>query len=98
MSPQDQDATTAQLPDATIDLDRRRRCGFPAVIFGSGKTIEQLCQIVRTLIEHGEPALATRITAEQAAGVLGAFPEGRYNDVGRTFRVSNEPSPSPSLR
>src|SRR5256885_8760498 len=84
----------AELPAATIDLDRRRRCGFPEVVFGPGKTIEQLCQIVRTLIEHNEPALATRITAEQATRLLNAFPQGRYNDVGRTFRVSLEPSTS----
>src|SRR4051794_35899978 len=88
----------AELPAATIDLDRRRRCGFPEVIYGPGKTIEQLCQIARTLVDHNEPVLATRITAEQAAGLLSAFPSGLYNEVGRTFRVSNEPSPGPSLR
>src|SRR3954468_16478208 len=84
----------AELPAATIDLDRRRRCGFPEVVYGPGKTIEELCQIVQTLIDHDEPVLATRITAEQAAGLLSAFPQGRYNDVGRTFRVSAEPSTS----
>src|SRR3954464_6714982 len=84
----------AELPAATIDLDRRRRCGFPEVVYGPGKTIEQLCQIVRTLIDHNEPVLATRISAERATGLLTAFPQGRYNDVGRTFRVSLEPSPS----
>ena len=72
---------------ATIDLDRRRRCGFPEVVFGPGKTIEQLRAIVTALIEHGEPVLATRIDAEQAAGFLAAFPDGRYNEVARTFRV-----------
>src|SRR4051794_8238715 len=98
MSPQDPNAGTVQLPAATIDLDRRRRCGFPEVVFGPGKTIEQLCQIVRTLLEHNEPVLATRITAEQATGLLSAFPESRYNEVARTFRASVEPSPSPSLQ
>src|SRR3954467_5714832 len=88
----------AELPEATIDLDRRRRCGFPEVIFGPGKTIEQLCQIVRTLVEHSERVLATRITAEQASGLLSAFPNGRYNEVGRTFRIDAEPSLGRSLR
>jgi NCAIR mutase (PurE)-related protein len=92
---------------ATIDLERRRRCGFPEVVFGPGKTIEQLRAIVATLIEHGEPVLATRIDAEQAAGLSAAFPVGRYNGVARTFRVdrgaesnssaASEPSPGPSL-
>jgi len=29
--------TTAELGEVTLDLDRRRRCGFPEVIFGEGK-------------------------------------------------------------
>lgn len=97
---------------ATIDLERRKRCGFPEVIFGPGKTIAQLGAIVAKLLEHGEPVLATRLDVEQAAGLLRAYPEGRYNAVGRTFRVDvrtvaasvqksqpspGEPSPNPSL-
>jgi NCAIR mutase (PurE)-related protein len=92
---------------ATVDLDRRRRCGFPEVIFGQGKTLEQLRQIVAKLLEHGEDVLATRIDVEQAAGLLLAFPEGRYNTVARTFRVQDSgfrkpeaeprtPTPEPS--
>jgi NCAIR mutase (PurE)-related protein len=82
-------AATGSLPElaATVDLDRRRRCGFPEVVFGPGKTIDQLREIVATLLHHGEPALATRVTPEQAVGLREAFPEGRYNEVGRTFRV-----------
>src|SRR3954469_9699513 len=68
----------AELPAATIDLDRRRRCGFPEVIFGPGKTIEHLCVIARTLIEHNEPVLATRITAQQAESLLSSFPQGSF--------------------
>lgn len=97
---------------ATVDLERRRRCGFPEVVFGPGKTGEQLRAIVSTLLEHGERVLATRIDREQAAGLLAAFPSGRYNEVARTFRVetnghaatddtqkvTGEPSPSPSLQ
>jgi pyridinium-3,5-biscarboxylic acid mononucleotide synthase len=94
---------------ATIDLERRRRCGFPEVVFGPGKTIEQLQAIVTALIEHGEPVLATRIDVEQAAGLAAAFPTGRYNKIARTFRVDRdgatstsiqpaEPSPGPSLK
>ncbi len=88
----------------TLDLDRQRRCGFPEVVFGPGKSVEQLREIVALLVEHGQPVLATRITPEQAAGLAAAFPEGRYNAVGRTFRlacapsVRVEPSPSPSLK
>ena len=77
---------TASLPSATVDLDRRRRCGYPEVVFGPGKTLDQLREIVATLVAHGERVLATRIDAAQAAGLLEAFPDGRYNAVARTFR------------
>lgn len=83
---------------ATVDLDRRRRCGYPEVIFGPGKSAEQICQIAATLAEHGEPVLATRIDEEQAAGLLAAFPSGRFNKTARTFRLDGQTSPSPSLK
>lgn len=97
MSPQDRpavnpkSAATAQLAAATVDLDRRRRCGFPEVVYGPGKTIEQLCQIVATLAEQREPVFATRIDEQQAAGLLAAFPQGRYNKLARTFRLAGSP-------
>src|SRR3954468_1052482 len=82
---------------ATVDLDRRRRCGYPEVIFGPGKTVQQICQIAATLVEHGEPVLATRIDEQQAAGLVAAFPKGLYNAVARTFRIrgftGNDPEP-----
>jgi NCAIR mutase (PurE)-related protein len=92
-------------PAVTLDLDRRRRCGFPEVVYGPGKTNEQLREIVATLLRHDEPVLVTRIDPVQAASLLAAFPDGRHNDVARTFRVDAktienraEPSSSPSMK
>jgi NCAIR mutase (PurE)-related protein len=92
-------------PAVTLDLDRRRRCGFPEVVYGPGKTNEQLREIVATLLRHDEPVLVTRIDPAQAASLLAAFPDGRHNDVARTFRVDAktienraEPSSSPSMK
>jgi NCAIR mutase (PurE)-related protein len=76
------------LPAATVDLDRHRRCGFPEVVFGPGKTVDQLREIVALLARHGQPVLATRIDAAQAAGLIETFPNGRYNAVARTFRLA----------
>jgi hypothetical protein len=83
---------------ATVDLDRRRRCGYPEVIFGPGKTVEQICQIAAKLDQHGEAVLATRVDGGQAAGLSAAFPKGRYNKVARTFRLGGESSPGTSLQ
>jgi NCAIR mutase (PurE)-related protein len=70
MNPHDPAEPSARLPAATVDLDRRRRCGYPEVIYGPGKTVEQICQIAAKLVEHGERVLATRVDAQQAAGFI----------------------------
>ncbi len=44
-----------------MDLHRRVRCGFPEVIFGQGKTAQQIEAILRTLISHGQGGLVTRV-------------------------------------
>ena len=87
----------AELPAATLDLERRERCGFPEVVYGPGKTLEQLTVIVGKLVEHGEDTLVTRVCPEQAAALAAKFPEGRHNAIGRTFRVPKQ-SPTKSAR
>src|SRR5262245_27175626 len=77
----------ADLGDVQLDLDRRRRCGFPEVVFGEGKSTESLVKVFTALAAEGAGALATRISPVQAAALELAFPEGRYNALGRTFRV-----------
>jgi NCAIR mutase (PurE)-related protein len=77
----------ADVGPAQVDLDRRRRCGFPEVVFGQGKTVEALEKIFHALLAAGENCLATRITPEQAAAVAASFPAARYNPVGRTLRI-----------
>src|SRR5271157_399703 len=46
---------------AKVDLHRRVRCGFPEVIFGQGKTAQQIEAILRALITHGQGGLVTRV-------------------------------------
>jgi pyridinium-3,5-biscarboxylic acid mononucleotide synthase len=83
--------TTAELGDVTLDLDRRRRCGFPEVVFGQSKPVETLALIFRRLLEEQQPVLATRIEAEKATELAQQFPAGRYNAVARTFRIDSTP-------
>lgn len=82
---------------ATIDLHRRVRCGFPEVIFGQGKTPEQVVRIFRVLNERGESALATRLAPEAAARLQEEFPEGQYNVLGRTFQLRGATDPGPKI-
>jgi NCAIR mutase (PurE)-related protein len=80
--------STADLGDVQLDLDRSRRCGYPEVVFGQGKSVESIERVFRRLISEGFGALATRVNEEQALQLLERFPDGRHNSVGRTFAVS----------
>lgn len=72
---------------AQVDLDRARRCGYPEVVFGQGKSVAALEKIFTALIDSDVDVLATRISAEQAASLAQRFPTGAYNPVGRTLRI-----------
>jgi NCAIR mutase (PurE)-related protein len=78
---------TAVTPAARIDLDRLRRCGFPEVVFGPGKTSTAIVDIFRELRRHGQACLATRVTSDQADAVLAAYPDAAYNPTARTLRI-----------
>jgi len=74
----------------TLDTDRRRRCGFPEVVFGEGKTAETLQRIVEQLASDGTDVMVTRVAADKALSLLQRFPAGRHNEVARTFRLSRQ--------
>lgn len=78
---------------AKVDLHRRLRCGFPEVVFGQGKTAPQIETILRTLLEHGQGGLVTRLDPGVAAHLKLAFPAGEHNELGRTFHI---PGPAPA--
>ena len=79
---------TADLGDAQLDLDRRRRCGYPEVVYAEGKSDDALERICRRLLDASAHVLATRTSAQQAQRLLTLFPQGRYNAVARTFRIA----------
>lgn len=78
---------------ARVDTDRQRRCGFPEVVFGEGKTPEQVLAIARTILEHSRTLLVTRATAAHAALVLHAWPAAVWHEAARCITVALEPVP-----
>ena len=72
---------------ARVDTDRRRRCGFPEVIFGMGKTAEQVVAIARVILEKENVLLVSRATGEQWRAVVAEFPEARWHERARCITV-----------
>jgi NCAIR mutase (PurE)-related protein len=87
---------SANLEQLTLDLDRRRRCGFPEAVFGEGKSVETMRQIFKRLLEAGQAVLGTRISPEKAEPLLQEFPVARYNAAARTIRIAPNSELSPS--
>ncbi len=60
----------ADIGYAKLDLHRRIRQGAGEVVYGAGKTAEQIAGIVRSLAGHGqERILVTRLAPEKAAAL-----------------------------
>jgi len=85
-------APVSELGYATVDLQRRDRCGFPEVVYSEGKTCEWLEGVVRRLAEAGQDCLATRVNAEQADHLARCFPQATQDRVARTFWLPQVPS------
>ncbi len=71
---------------ARLDVDRARRTGDPEVVFGQGKTPEQVVGALRTLsANHPDRAvLATRLSAETRELVRRELPAAEVDEVSRT--------------
>uniref|UniRef100_UPI0040262A22 nickel pincer cofactor biosynthesis protein LarB n=1 Tax=Mitsuokella multacida TaxID=52226 RepID=UPI0040262A22 len=73
---------------AEIDHARERRQGFPEVIYGEGKTGEQVFAIMGSLAEKSEGSvMATRVSAEKAAFVQKKLSETVYDEVSRILYI-----------
>ncbi|MTV50300.1 nickel pincer cofactor biosynthesis protein LarB [Heliobacillus mobilis] len=72
---------------AKVDHYRALNQGFPEVIFGLGKTPEQIAAIFERLAAKGLPVLATRCTRDAYEAVRAKVPDAEYNPLGRTVTV-----------
>jgi NCAIR mutase (PurE)-related protein len=80
-------APIESLDFATLDLHRAVRRGFPEVVYGQGKTPEQIVEIVRRLSAAGQTVLVTRVGPEAHAAVQAALPRAAYNPLARTLTL-----------
>jgi len=85
---------TADLGDVRLDLDRRRRCGFPEVVFGESKDVATLKRVIQRLLDAHDPVLITRVSVDKGTELSAAFPSGSYNAMARTFRVDQTTGPA----
>ena len=78
---------------ARVDTDRRRRCGFPEVIFGPGKTADQVAGIAKVILENEPILLVSRANEEQWRAVAALFPDARWHASARCITVERTKLP-----
>ncbi len=74
-----------------LDFHRRLRRGIPEVIFGQGKSPEQLRRIIGKFSEMGEDLLITRVDAGRFAELKKEFPSLCYHDAARIVTCGRRP-------
>ncbi len=81
------------LGDIKIDFHRKIRRGLPEVIYGSGKSPEQLKKIIKKFSEIGENILVTRVDPQKAEGIIKEFPSLVYYEKAGalTFGIKKDP-------
>jgi pyridinium-3,5-biscarboxylic acid mononucleotide synthase len=75
---------------AKIDDEREFRQGFPEVIFGAGKTPEQITQIFNHLVSQEQTVLATRVNEFAAEEVCRKVKGTVYDSAGKTLLYKPE--------
>jgi NCAIR mutase (PurE)-related protein len=78
---------------ARVDTDRAQRCGFPEVIFGAGKTPDEVAAIGRVIVEKDGVLLVSRANEAQHAALVQVFPTAQWHARARCLTVELQPRP-----
>jgi NCAIR mutase (PurE)-related protein len=68
---------------ARVDHGRADRQGFPEVVFGQGKTPDQIARIAQAIVRRGHTLLVTRTDAAAFAAVTSLVPDARFHPDAR---------------
>src|SRR5437660_12017648 len=72
---------------AKVDHHRALRHGIPEVVFGQGKTPDQVSAIVRALAANARNVLVTRADKATAERLIGEHPEAEYFPASGAVRL-----------
>lgn len=76
---------------ATIDYDRKKRTGNHEVIYGAGKTKEQIIGIVKNMLDHDiHSILITRVDQEKSEAILKEFPQMIYDSLAHICYIDED--------
>jgi NCAIR mutase (PurE)-related protein len=85
------DWPTQDLGHTRLDHQREMRCGHPEVVYGAGKSPEQLLEIATALVERTGSLIVTRIEPLAAARLVERLPGARHHADARMLTVEADP-------
>lgn len=76
-----------------LDHHRSLRCGYPEIIYGAGKTIEQLVAITKRVLELDGDLMVTRVESEMANQIREIYPQVKYHSMAKmlTWQANSRP-------
>jgi len=86
-----------ELGFATLDHHRHLRQGLGEVVYGEGKTVEEVVKIAQRLSDPGGPILLTRLDEEKTQALAECFPGARFNQRARTCLVNPPAERGPEI-
>ena len=88
-----QAAPLADLGFAQVDTHRSLRKNFPEVIYGEGKTPDQVARIAVKLHQHEQRLLITRVGPEHVRALRQKFKRAVHHELARCVTVERRPLP-----
>jgi NCAIR mutase (PurE)-related protein len=88
-----QKAPLADLGFAQVDTHRALRKGFPEVIFGAGKSPEQVVRIAARIYADEQRILVTRVNGEHARALRRKFKGAVHHKTARCVTFERSPLP-----
>jgi len=70
---------------AKVDHHRSLRRGFPEVVYGAGKTVDQIVSIAESMVKKKTNLLVTRCDLDAGEALMRRFPEGTWHAEARAF-------------
>lgn len=83
---------------ARIDHHREMRTGYPEIIYCAGKSVEQVREIVRIMMEKENNVIGTRANQEMFDSVNSIAPDAVYYPMARIISVQKKKPSAPKSR
>jgi pyridinium-3,5-biscarboxylic acid mononucleotide synthase len=80
----------ADLGFAKVDIHRKLRRGIPEVVFGEGKTVQQIAAIGERVVSAGQELIVTRLDAAKARALRRRLKSFQYHADARIGVIHNQ--------